>query len=184
VFLPPEIAFYLFNHKRERISAIEARYDMKVVFSSDAALTGTNFRIEKVRAQTAAPAATAPASYGPVTPQRSQPIAEDTDETEDDEATGEGEDESADAPVATDTAEEGERKRRRRRRRGKRREGGESRHRPSNRLNSTPRWRPNSARAARQRLRRQASRPRGAAAPAGAAAAAARARRAKPHHRG
>jgi ribonuclease E len=126
VFLPPEIAFYLFNHKRERISAIEARYDMKVVFSSDAALTGTNFRIEKVRAQTAAPAATAPASYGPVTPQRSQPIAEDTDETEDDEATGEGEDESADAPVATDTAEEGERKRRRRRRRGKRREGGES----------------------------------------------------------
>ena len=33
VTLPPEIAFYLFNHKRERLTAIEARYNMRVIFT-------------------------------------------------------------------------------------------------------------------------------------------------------
>src|SRR3984957_13211335 len=71
VVLPPEIAFYLFNHKRERLTAIETRYAMRVIFTPDAAMTGTNFRIEKIRAQTALPPAPPPASYaGPVTPAR------------------------------------------------------------------------------------------------------------------
>ena len=121
VVLPPEIAFYLFNHKRERLSAIEARYSMKVFFTPDAALTGTNFRIEKIKAQTVAPPSVAPASYaGPITHERrpdrqlAAPVAEEA-EAEEDETP------DADAPNANDTPEEGERKRRRRRRRGKRR---------------------------------------------------------------
>jgi ribonuclease E len=122
VVLPQEIAFYLFNHKRERLSAIEERYSMRVIFTPDAAMTGTNFRIDKIKAQTALPPAPAPAApAGPITPERSverhapallaEEVESETDEEQD----------AADAPSASDTAEEGERKRRRRRRRGKRR---------------------------------------------------------------
>jgi ribonuclease E len=121
VFLPPEIAFYLFNHKRERLSAIEARYGMRVMFNPDGALTGTNFRIEKVRAQVAGPAVAAPASYGPVTPSPASAVVDDAEETEEDET----ESEETDAPRAAETQEEGERRRRRRRRRGKHREFGD-----------------------------------------------------------
>ncbi|GLR68067.1 hypothetical protein GCM10010909_27480 [Acidocella aquatica] len=120
VVLPPEIAFYLFNHKRERLSAIEARYAMRVIFTPDAAMTGTSFRIEKIRAQTITAPVVAPASYtGPITPERNLeravavPVAEEVEAEEEEQDT--------DAPNANDTAEEGERKRRRRRRRGKRR---------------------------------------------------------------
>ncbi len=125
VTLPPEIAFYLFNHKRERLSAIEARYAMRVIFTPDAALTGSNFRIEKIRAQTAAPPALPPATYaGPAQPER-QPERQAERRAapaEAMEADAEDEDEeTTEAPSASDTAEEGERKRRRRRRRGKRR---------------------------------------------------------------
>jgi ribonuclease E len=116
VYLPPEIALYLFNHKRDRLGAIEARYAMRVVFSADPSMLASNFRIEKVKAQTAV-VAPAPASY--MTPERvaAPPVVEDEPEAEDEAEDGT----DADAPKATDTAEEGERKRRRRRRRGKRR---------------------------------------------------------------
>ena len=120
VVLPPEIAFYLFNHKRERLSAIEARYAMRVVFTPDATMTGTSFRIEKIRAQTITAPLVAPASYaGPITPERSLERAAPVQEEAETEA--EVEETDSDAPNASDTAEEGERKRRRRRRRGKRR---------------------------------------------------------------
>ncbi|OYV39647.1 MAG: ribonuclease E/G [Rhodospirillales bacterium 20-64-7] len=118
VVLPPEIAFYLFNHKRERLSAIEARYAMRVIFTPDGAMTGTNFRIEKVKAQTASAPPPAPASYAPperaVLERKAEPVVEDDaveDEAEND----------ADASNAAEGSEEGDRKRRRRRRRGKRR---------------------------------------------------------------
>jgi ribonuclease E len=123
VVLPPEIAFYLFNHKRERLSAIEARYAMRVIFNPDASMTGTSFRIDKIKTQVVAPVA-APASYagaGPVvTERKAAPVAE----VEEPEAEEDSEEEGSDAPNAADTAEEGERKRRRRRRRGKRRPEG------------------------------------------------------------
>ncbi len=127
VTLPPEIAFYLFNHKRERLSAIETRYNMRVIFTPDATLTGSNFRIEKIRAQTAAAPALPPATYaGPVQPERQaerQPErqAERSAPAEEVLADAGTEEQDTDAPQATDSAEEGERKRRRRRRRGKRR---------------------------------------------------------------
>jgi ribonuclease E len=122
VILPPEIAFYLFNHKRERLSAIEARYAMRVIFVPDAAMTGTNFRIEKLKAQTASPLPPSPASYaGPITSERGperQLAAPVADEAESE--TEEEEEEESDVSTPGDTAEKGERKRRRRRR-GKRR---------------------------------------------------------------
>ncbi len=121
VFLPPEIALYLFNHKRDRLGAIEARYTMRVVFNGDASLTAANFRIEKLRAHTAPVPA-------PVAPARS-PVVDDTQAAEpqaSDEDTESDSEEEAKAP-AGETAEEGERRRRRRRRRGKRRpEPGQS----------------------------------------------------------
>jgi len=112
VTLPPDIALYLFNHKRDRLSAIEARYAMRIIFSGDASLTAANFRIEKTRAQTA-PLPPAPA---PQISRAPEPIADESDE--DSEETGA---EDSVAPVPGETAEEGERRRRRRRRRGKRR---------------------------------------------------------------
>jgi ribonuclease E len=121
VTLPPEIAFYLFNHKRERLSAIEARYNMRVIFAPDAALTGSNFRIEKIRAQAAAAPALPPATYaGSAQPER--PVERKAERAPVEAAAADvAEDQDSDAPQASDTAEEGERKRRRRRRRGKRR---------------------------------------------------------------
>ncbi|MDR3520992.1 MAG: ribonuclease E/G [Acidocella sp.] len=119
VVLPTEIGLYLFNHKRDRLSAIEARYAMRVLFSTDASLTGSNFRIEKLKAQTAP--MPAPAAYHAtpaITNRTPQPdIVEPDDEAEDEAET----ETAATATGAAETAEEGERKRRRRRRRGKRR---------------------------------------------------------------
>ncbi len=106
VVLPPEIAFYLFNHKRERLSVIEARYNMRVVFTPDATMAGTNFRIERLRAQTAPP------PPAPVRPER-QIAAPEPEVLEEEEA-----------ETTEDAAEDkSERGKRRRRRRPKRREG-------------------------------------------------------------
>jgi len=119
VYLPPDVALYLFNHKRDRLAAIEARYAMRVIFSGDSSLTAANFRIEKLRAQTAPLPAPVPQYRPAITAETPQPdLAEPEDEAEPDE-------EETSATGAAETAEEGERKRRRRRRRGKRRfEGG------------------------------------------------------------
>jgi ribonuclease E len=114
VTLPPDVALYLFNHKRDRLSAIEARYAMRIIFSGDVSLTAANFRIEKTRAQTAPLPAPAPA------PQVSRPAPEPIADEGDEESEETGAEESA-TPVPGETAEEGERRRRRRRRRGKRR---------------------------------------------------------------
>jgi ribonuclease E len=117
VVLPPEIALYLFNHKRDRLAAIEARYAMRVLFQADPAMLASNFRIEKTKAQTATvPVVQAPTSYGGSrTADRNPMIEEEVAETEDETA------EAAETIPANETAEEGERRRRRRRRRGKRR---------------------------------------------------------------
>ncbi|MCB5943637.1 ribonuclease E/G [Acidocella sp. KAb 2-4] len=110
VTLPPEIAFYLFNHKRERLSVIEERYAMRVVFNPDSTLAGTNFRIERLKAQTAPPPTPAP-----VRPERQ--LAAPVEEIAEEEAEAETETEES----AAEKAENGDRKRRRRRR-GKRRD--------------------------------------------------------------
>jgi ribonuclease E len=119
VYLAPEVALYLFNHKRERLAAIEARYAMRVVFSGDASMTAANFRIEKLRAQTAPLPAPVPQPRAAITADTPQPELADADDD------AEADEEEITGTSAAETAEEGERKRRRRRRRGKRRiEGG------------------------------------------------------------
>ncbi|WP_148360631.1 Rne/Rng family ribonuclease, partial [Acidisphaera rubrifaciens] len=52
VHVAPALLLYLFNHKRERLATIERRYQMRVLFDADAALSGTQHRIDRLRAQT------------------------------------------------------------------------------------------------------------------------------------
>jgi ribonuclease E len=123
VTLPPDVALYLFNHKRDRLSSIEARYAMRVIFSGDASLTAANFRIEKIRAQTAPLPGPLP---GPLPAPVPSPVAQISRRAEPAPiAAAESDDGTqAEDPAATvpgETAEEGEHRRRRRRRRGKRR---------------------------------------------------------------
>jgi len=117
VVLPPEIAFYLFNHKRERLTLIESRYNMRVTFTPDGGMAGTNFRIERLRAQTAPPPAPTP-----VRPER-QLAAPEPELVEEEESDVESESVETNEAGTNEggTAEEKDRKRRRRRR-GKRRD--------------------------------------------------------------
>ncbi len=50
VHLAPDVAIYMFNHKRDRLSLIETRFDVAVTFVHDEK-TPSAFRIEMVRAQ-------------------------------------------------------------------------------------------------------------------------------------
>ncbi len=127
VTLPPDVALYLFNHKRDRLSAIENRYGMRVIFTGDASLTAANFRIEKVRALTTPPpAVAAPApqisqSRPAVESRNFEPAPVLPAEADVDEDSFE----AAEPTPPGETAEEGEhRRRRRRRRRGRRPEPG------------------------------------------------------------
>ncbi|MGE4481508.1 Rne/Rng family ribonuclease [Acidocella sp.] len=113
VSLPPEIAFYLFNHKRERLSQIEGRYAMRVIFNPDATLTGSHFKLERLKAQTAPPPAPAP-----VRPERPlEAVAAEPDEAEA---------ETEEAENGEGQQDRGERKRRRRRRGRRRGETGQT----------------------------------------------------------
>jgi ribonuclease E len=128
------IALYIFNHKRQLLAEIEARYAMHIGFATDDTLLTSQIRIDRVKAQVpdALPPVIrpdAPRPEAPVLPAPAQ-VAEAEDEEEvEGEETGEDEGESAEtaAPPATqETGEESERRRRRRRRRrrGGRREEG------------------------------------------------------------
>jgi ribonuclease E len=138
VHLATPIALYIFNHKRDRLSEIEARYAMRVSLTGDDTQLGAQFRIERVRAQIAGeasqvitpdarPAAQSPSLLAaPDSDVEVEEVAvEEIDETEDDE-TAEAASDAVHAE-AGETAEETERRkrRRRRRRRGGRREDGE-----------------------------------------------------------
>jgi len=116
VHVATDVALWLLNRKRDRLSEIEARFGMSVLFQPDEKLMGPALRIERLRAAEPMAVAAAPSAlrmdYAP--------------EVED--IAPEAEEEEADSPRAEareETAEEGERRRRRRRRRrGGRREGG------------------------------------------------------------
>lgn len=116
ISLPPEIAFYLFNHKRDRLTQIEARYAMRVIFNPDSALTGSNFRLDRLKTQTAQPPAPVP-----VRPERQIEAA--PAEIEETEAETE---ETETADTNETTQERNERKRRRRRRGRRRGENGQA----------------------------------------------------------
>jgi ribonuclease E len=116
VHVASEVALWLLNRKRDRLSEIEARFGMSVFFQPDDKLMGPALRIERLRAAepmavTAAPSALR-MDYAP----EAEDIAPEIEEEEAD---------SPRAEAREETAEEGERRRRRRRRRrGGRREGG------------------------------------------------------------
>ncbi len=50
VCVPTEVALYMFNHKREMISGIEQRYNVRVFIHADDKLLKPNFNIETARA--------------------------------------------------------------------------------------------------------------------------------------
>ena len=122
VHLPPEIALYLFNNKRDRLAAIEARYAMRVTFNGDATLTAANFRIDKTKALSAPPPppAAAPVQNRAAAASYAADEPEMADE-EDDAAPATAE---AAPALGEPAGEDADRKRRRRRRRGKRRPDG------------------------------------------------------------
>jgi ribonuclease E len=130
VHLAGPVMMYLINHKRERIAAIEARYGMKILFGADPTLTGTQLRIDRLRAQVPRelPRELSRDDAGPVAMIAPPPLldlpADDVAE-EEDEVIAAGP--AVEAQAATDpAAAEGDRprRRRRRRRRGGRREDG------------------------------------------------------------
>ncbi len=120
VYAAPQVALYILNHKRERLTDIEQRYGMRVVCLGDDAQMTSQFRIERLKAQVATEAPVAITQAEPPPPLET----EAEDEIAGEEGTGDEAAEDAVRAVAGETAEEAEHRhrRRRRRRRGGRRE--------------------------------------------------------------
>jgi ribonuclease E len=118
-----EVAIYLLNHKRERLSEIERRYVMRVILAADASLVPPDFRIERNKPRQPGEVnrpELAPRSEVP------RPITQESAYAEtDDIAAEEIEGEEMAAPGAEGAEEDGDGRRRRRRRR--RRRGGRER---------------------------------------------------------
>lgn len=118
VHLAPDVALYIFNHKRTQLAATEARFGMQVRFAADGAVP-SEFRIEKLRAQTAPPRqAEAPVA---IDAHAAEPVADVADEDEEPDEEGvAGEAADSRAGGKADEGERGRRRRRRRRRGGRR----------------------------------------------------------------
>ncbi|MDD2876513.1 MAG: Rne/Rng family ribonuclease [Acidiphilium sp.] len=120
VHVAPDVALYIFNHKRAQLAATETRFDLTVRFVTDGVVPA-EFKVEKLRTQTAQRPDEAPV---PVASRMPEPeiVEPDIDETGDEETeTPENVAGNAELePKSGDDAERG--RRRRRRRRGGRRE--------------------------------------------------------------
>ncbi|MBV8653269.1 MAG: Rne/Rng family ribonuclease, partial [Alphaproteobacteria bacterium] len=118
IYVPTAIALYILNQKSEALAQIETRYGFRVTVAHDDTLIPPAFRLERLRALTAAEAAAIPAALAQVPP----PIDEDDDDIVD---------EAEEATDAAETAPQGESDgaeehgRRRRRKRRRRRPGEE-----------------------------------------------------------
>ena len=112
VHLTPDVALYIFNHKRAQLAATEARFGMKVVFVADGIVPAT-FKIEKVKAHTTRPQEAPAPTFGAPAEAEEVEAEPQGDEVAAEEAAGNG-------AKAADEVER--RRRRRRRRRGGRRE--------------------------------------------------------------
>jgi ribonuclease E len=133
VSVPTEVAIYLLNHKRERVSDIERRYVMRIVVAADPSLVPPDYKIERSKprqpGEVLRPEMTQRSeSPRPITQQSSYANANEEfalidqeGEAEDDaeliEGEGEGEAEAAGAEEGNGEGN-GRRRRRRRRRRG------------------------------------------------------------------
>lgn len=66
VSVPTEVALYMFNHKREMISGIETRYNVRVFIHADDKLLKPSFNIDTVRAASGEKRQNRPAALAPV----------------------------------------------------------------------------------------------------------------------
>ena len=122
VRIAPDIAIHLLNRRRDRLSEIEARYGMAVLFEPDAQLSGPAIQIERTRAPIVAEPVAAPAAlrmdYAPEAEPEPVVTVPEAPAAMPAEVSGE-------APSGQGEEERGNgerRRRRRRRRRGGRRE--------------------------------------------------------------
>jgi ribonuclease E len=112
VYAAHQVALYILNHKRERLSEIEQRYGMHVLCLGDDVPMISQFRIERVRALVPSEAPVAITQDAALRP--AEKVAdEDMEAGEDEEETEAG----AEDGMPGETVEEAERRRRRRRRR-------------------------------------------------------------------
>jgi ribonuclease E len=146
VHVPTSVAIYILNQKREALDSIEMRYGLRVAFSRDDALIPPAYRLDRVRARTAADPL-------PAMPLPSPAPVEAEDQFPSDESMADADisaaDEGGDEPVRADESraemregsddqggdKDGHRRRRRRRGRGRGRDGedrgGQHQHRES-----------------------------------------------------
>ncbi len=128
VHVAAAVALYILNHKRIRLSEIEARYGMGVAFAADETLLPPEIRIEKIRGYL--PGEAPPSALAPQAPAAAIEEDEAAEEAEDEltepaELQADAASDDGDAPMPGETAEETAnrvRKRRRRRRGGRREE--------------------------------------------------------------
>ncbi|WP_316977947.1 Rne/Rng family ribonuclease [Shumkonia mesophila] len=110
--VPSEVALYLLNHKREMLSAIERRYEFKVMLAADDTLVPPDFRIERTKVR-------GPDERAPVVGERPVAAAEH-DEPDEGEEREEHEEHEEREAAAMAGEEPGKKRRRRRSRRHKR----------------------------------------------------------------
>ena len=132
VHCSPAVAMHILNRKRERLTAVEQRHAMCVIFEPDATLAAAQNRIERTRPQTmAAPPSAVPALRMDYAPEPVILAGGGDDEAEEEILSPEEQEEApaiaestAEAPAAEGEANGERARRRRRRRRGGRREDG------------------------------------------------------------
>ncbi len=141
--VPTTVALYILNHKRAALVTLEQRYGFNIVIDTDDTLIPPNFRLERLKAQTAPPPSLS-VQAGP--PQPDEESRGDLD-IEDEAAVEDEEEERDEQPVAAEERNEpvevesrgdearpsGEPHDERRGRRSRRRRGGEDRDRGRNR---------------------------------------------------
>ncbi len=119
LYVPTNVALYILNQKRDALAQIELRYGFRVTLAKDDTLIPPAFRLERLRALTAAEAAAVPAAIAQAPP----PV-----EIEEDEEVEAEIEEPSSPPAAAERSDEGgedEHGHRRRRRRRRRRPGEE-----------------------------------------------------------
>jgi ribonuclease E len=116
VYVPTNVALYILNQKREALTSIETRYDIKVTIGQDDALIPPNFRLERLRAHAAGEAPPLRVVQAPAV------VVEEEDEAEEVEEAVHDPDETGETEAAAGDDERGRRRRRRRRRRDEPRE--------------------------------------------------------------
>ncbi|HZS84535.1 MAG TPA: Rne/Rng family ribonuclease [Stellaceae bacterium] len=125
LYVPTNVALYILNQKREALAQIEQRYGFRVTLGRDDSLIPPAFRLERLRALTAAEAAAIPAAVAQIPPPAE--IEEDEEAEAAEQAPS-----AAERPEAAGEEERGRRRRRRRRRRrpGEEHEAGFAHHPP------------------------------------------------------